>query len=79
MKQLGTDYVDCLILGYYPKRPPERVLNWAVKLKEKGVIRAIGITTHNRRVVAELGNDQLFDFFPVRCFYSRVINDFLKR
>ena len=66
LKQLRTDYIDCLILGYYPKRPPERVLNWALKLKEEGVIRAIGLTTHKRSIVAELCNDPLFDFFHFR-------------
>ncbi len=66
LRALGTDYVDGLILGYYPKRPPQRVLDWAQKVKAQGLVRAVGMTTHNRRVVAELAQEGLMDYFHVR-------------
>lgn len=66
LRRLETDYIDCLILGYYSKRPPERILEWARALKERGVIRAVGLTTHNRNVVASLAQEQLLDFFHFR-------------
>jgi len=66
LRQLGTDYIDCLILGYYSGRPPERILEWGNRLKEQGIIRAIGLTTHNRDVVVSLAEEQLLDFFHFR-------------
>lgn len=44
LKALGADHADVLILGYYSKRPPRRVLDGAVKLKEQGLVRALGMT-----------------------------------
>ncbi len=66
LTQLGTDYVDGLILGYYPKRPPQRVLDWAVKVKQSGLVRAIGLTTHNREVVVPLIEEGIIDYFHIR-------------
>ena len=66
LKQLNTDYLDTLILGYYPKRPPQRVLDWAVGAKEKGLIKLIGITTHNRKMVVPLLQEKIIDYFHVR-------------
>ncbi len=66
LSQLGTDYLDGLILGYYPKRPPQRVLDWALQAREKGVVRAIGMTTHNRKAVAGLMEEGLIDYFHIR-------------
>jgi predicted aldo/keto reductase-like oxidoreductase len=66
LRQLGTEYVDCLILGYFPKRPPERVIDWALSVKERGLARAIGMTTHNRKLVAPLAAEGIIDFFHFR-------------
>lgn len=66
LKQLGVEYIDGLLLGYYSRRPPQRILDWAMKLKEKGLVRAIGITTHNRDIVAPLAAEKILDYFHVR-------------
>jgi predicted aldo/keto reductase-like oxidoreductase len=66
LSQLGTDYIDGLILGYYPKRPPQRVLDWALKAKNSGMIRAIGLTTHNRGAVIPLVKERVIDYFHIR-------------
>lgn len=66
LRQLGTDYIDGLILGYYPRRPPQRVLDWALSMKDQGFVRAIGITTHNREAVAPLIEEGVLDFFHFR-------------
>jgi len=66
LRQLRTDYIDCLVLGYFSSRPPQRLLNWAQHLKERGVIRAVGLTTHNRDIVAQLSREQIVDFFHFR-------------
>jgi hypothetical protein len=49
LKKLGTDYADVLLLGYFSRRPPQRVLDGAVKLREVGMVRAIGITSATTR------------------------------
>ncbi len=66
LRHLNTDYIDCLILGYYPKRPPQRIIDWAHGVKEQGLVRAIGITTHNRNIVAPLSKEGIVDFFHIR-------------
>jgi len=66
LKQLKTEYIDSLILGYFSKKPPQRLLDWAMNLKEKGLIRAVGLTTHNRKVVAQLADENILDYFHIR-------------
>jgi aryl-alcohol dehydrogenase-like predicted oxidoreductase len=66
LKQLGTDHADVLLLGYFSKRPPQRVLDGAFRLKEAGMVRAIGITTHNRKLVPELHKEGILDLYHVR-------------
>jgi len=65
-RQLGTDYVDGLLLGYFSKRPPQRLIDWALSVKERGLVRAIGITTHNRHLVAQLAAEGVIDYFHIR-------------
>jgi len=66
LKAAGIEYADVLILGYYPKRPPQRVIDGALGLKEKGLVRFIGLTSHNRKVFPLLAEEGLFDIFHVR-------------
>jgi aryl-alcohol dehydrogenase-like predicted oxidoreductase len=66
LRRLGTEYIDVLLLGYYPKRPPNRILDWAAEAKQRGLIRAVGLTTHNRALVAELAFDPLVDVIHFR-------------
>lgn len=66
LKKLGTDYADVLLLGYFSKRPPRRVLDGAMRLKETGMVRAVGITTHKRTLVPELHRERLLDVYHVR-------------
>ena len=66
LKSLGTDYADVLLLGYFSKRPPQRVLDGAASLKDLGMVRAIGITTHKRSLVPELHREGIFDVYHVR-------------
>jgi aryl-alcohol dehydrogenase-like predicted oxidoreductase len=66
LKRLGTDYADVLLLGYFSKRPPQRVLDGAQKLKDAGMVRALGITTHKRTLVPELHREGQLDVYHVR-------------
>jgi aryl-alcohol dehydrogenase-like predicted oxidoreductase len=66
LRRLGTDYADVLLLGYFSKRPPQRVLDGAIRLKEMGLVRALGITTHKRSLVPELHPEGILDLYHVR-------------
>ena len=50
LKTLGTDHIDVLLLGYFPNIPSGRILEGALKLKESGMVRHLGISSHNRKM-----------------------------
>jgi aryl-alcohol dehydrogenase-like predicted oxidoreductase len=62
----NLEYADVLLLGWFPKRPPQRLIDGALRLKEKGLVRFIGLTSHNRKLFPELGREGLFDVFHIR-------------
>lgn len=66
LKRAGLDYADILVLGYFSRRPPRRLIEGALRMKEKGLIRSIGLSSHNRKLFAELGKDGPFDIYHVR-------------
>lgn len=66
LKLIGADYVDILMLGYFPKRPPQRLIDGALKLKDEGLIRHLAISSHNRKVFPELAKEGIFDIFHFR-------------
>ena len=66
LKALGTDYIDVLLLGYFPKIPSQRILEGAIKLQEQGLVRHLGISSHNRKMFSELGNIPKIDVLHVR-------------
>jgi predicted aldo/keto reductase-like oxidoreductase len=66
LKSAGLDHADVLILGYFSKRPPRRLVDGALKMKEKGLIRFVGISSHNRRLLGELAGEGEWDVFHFR-------------
>jgi predicted aldo/keto reductase-like oxidoreductase len=66
LKSAGIDYADVLILGGFYKPPSRRIIDGAMRLKEKGLIRFLGISSHNRRLFPELQKDGSFDIFHLR-------------
>ena len=66
LRDLGIEYADVLILGYFPRRPSQRVIDGALRLKEQGMTRFIGLTSHNRKVFPQLQKEGLFDCFHIR-------------
>ena len=66
LKQLGVDYIDVMLLGYYSWKPAKAVINSALKLKEKGIVRFIGMTGHNRALFPILDKKNIFDVFHIR-------------
>ncbi len=66
LKALGVDCIDVMLLGYYSNKPGKNVLNGALKLKEKGITRFIGVTGHNRKLFPRLDEQGDLDVFHVR-------------
>lgn len=66
LKAANLEYADVLLLGYFPKRPPQKVIDGALRLRERGLVRFIGLTGHNRKLFPELAEEGLFDVFHVR-------------
>jgi aryl-alcohol dehydrogenase-like predicted oxidoreductase len=66
LKQLGLEYVDVLMLGYYPGMPRKKVLDLALELKEKGVVRYLALSGHNRSLFPRLREEGIIDVMQVR-------------
>ncbi len=66
LKKLGTEYSDVMILGYYPHQPNRRIIEKALKLKEKGMVRYLALSGHNRKLFPELIKEGIMDLFHIR-------------
>jgi len=66
LKAASLDYADALILGFFSRRPSPRIIDGAMRLKEKGLIRFIGLSGHNRRLFPKLLKDGIFDILHLR-------------
>jgi predicted aldo/keto reductase-like oxidoreductase len=66
LKQLGIDCFDVLILGYFSRVPARRIINGAQRLKEKGLVKYLGLTSHQRKVFPQLVAPGTIDIFHLR-------------
>jgi len=66
LKAAGLDYADALILGFYSRPPSRRMIDRAVRLKGKGLVRFIGVSGHKRSLFPKLAQEGIFDIFHVR-------------
>ena len=66
LRSAGLDYADILVLGAFQRRPSRNVIDGALKLKEKGLVRFIGLSGHNRKLFPVLAKDGVFDVFHIR-------------
>ena len=66
LKHLGLNYGDVLLLGWYRKKPPQRILDRAIAMKEKGMFRFLAISSHNRDLFPKLLRENFFDIFHIR-------------
>jgi aryl-alcohol dehydrogenase-like predicted oxidoreductase len=66
LKLLGTDYIDVMLLGYYGWKPAKSVIDGAKKLQAAGLVRFIGLTGHNRKLIAQLAQTGVLDVYHVR-------------
>ena len=68
LKSLGIDYADVVLLGWHNFGPPKKVLNGAAELKEKGLVKYIGMSGHKRSLFSEHAQnaDSPIDIFMLR-------------
>jgi aryl-alcohol dehydrogenase-like predicted oxidoreductase len=66
LRALGTDYVDVLCLAWWNSRPPERIVERALALKEKGKVKNIMVSCHERSAFRTAIDDGRFDALMVR-------------
>jgi predicted aldo/keto reductase-like oxidoreductase len=64
--QLKIDYADVLILGMRNKAVPERIVEKAFSLKERGLVRHLCVSAHDRSAYARHLERDLFDLIMVR-------------
>ena len=68
LRILNTDYLDIYKLGWLGVTSSYRgaTIEALLKLREEGKIRAIGISTHNRKRAGELAEESEIDVFMIR-------------
>jgi predicted aldo/keto reductase-like oxidoreductase len=66
LRIMGLDHADFLILGYFNRRPSDRLIQGAIRLKEKGLVSHLGLSGHNRKLFPQLAGEDIFDLFHVR-------------
>jgi aryl-alcohol dehydrogenase-like predicted oxidoreductase len=66
LRELRFDYTDILLLGMWNGNVPPRILDACRKLRERGLVRRLAVSTHNRPQIARLASDPEFDIFHVR-------------
>ncbi len=68
LRELDTEYLDVLFLGWFNKMPRSRLLDRARELKEHGKVRFLGLTGHNRKFHGEMAREEdgPFDVLQVR-------------
>jgi aryl-alcohol dehydrogenase-like predicted oxidoreductase len=66
LSKLSFDYADALLLGLWNKKPPARILDACQKLRERGLVRHIAISTHHRPLVENLAADMGVGIVHVR-------------
>jgi aryl-alcohol dehydrogenase-like predicted oxidoreductase len=66
LRALRFDYTDALLLGLWNGAPPPRILDACRKLRQRGLVRYLAVSTHNRRLIGRLAADPQFDIFHVR-------------
>ena len=66
LRFLKTDYVDILCLAWWNGPPPKRILDAALELREKGKIRTLMVSRHNRPAFQGFIADPAIDALMLR-------------
>lgn len=66
LNSLDIDHADVLILGWHNKRPAQKLLDRALIMKDKGLFRFLGLSSHKRALFPNLAKENIFDLFHIR-------------
>ena len=66
LRFLKTDYVDILCLAWWNGPPPRRIIDAALELREKGKIRTLMVSCHNRPAFQGFIADPTIDALMLR-------------
>lgn len=66
LRRIGYDHADVLLLGLWNQPPPERILDAARDLRERGLVRFLAISSHHRPTLAKLAAAGDFDVLHFR-------------
>jgi aryl-alcohol dehydrogenase-like predicted oxidoreductase len=66
LRTLSFDYTDVLLLGMWNKPVPPRILEAACRLRERGLVRFLAVSTHNRKLVPRIAAGHEFDVVHFR-------------
>ena len=70
LRDLGIERADALLLGWHNKPPSRRVLDAALQLREEGKIGCIALSTHHRKLLPTLVDDDTYAIW--HCRYNAV-------
>ena len=54
LKLLALDHADVLLLGWYRKKPPQKIFNKVKAMKKRGMFLFLALSSHNRRLFPKL-------------------------
>ncbi len=66
LSSLNIEYADVLILGWHNKPPSKELVEMALSLKEKGLVKFLGMSGHNRSLFHQMAKERNFDLFHIR-------------
>ena len=66
LRKLTFDHADVLLLGLWNHKPPRRILDACRRLRERGLIRYIAVSTHHRPLAIDLAADPIVGVVHVR-------------
>jgi len=66
LREVKLDYADILLLGLWNKPVAERIFDAARKLKDRGLVRFLALSSHDRPLLGRLVETRAFDVFHFR-------------
>jgi len=66
LREIKLDYADILLLGLWNKPVSDRILDAARKLKDRGLVRFLALSSHDRPLLGRLVETRAFDVFHFR-------------
>lgn len=66
LRKLGLDYADVLLLGLWNKPVSQAVLDEALRARDRGMVRHLALSSHNRPLIAQLASASDYDVLHFR-------------